>query len=242
MLLEDTELVRRGGLSEAAMKSATDAPISQEVDVTKATVPAAQLKNTAPPSPGDAEILTKSYDALTTADEMAAWGAAQARDGNFVAAVKALNEAIARDPGNPGHLTKLAEVRQSQGNSQAAVTLLNEAITKLPAADPEALKRILFNALYLGPAQGFLTAIPVAEKLQQMPTAADNASVQLWIASAYGQKYLWLTQNNGSPDDLADTRAKALAAAKRVVELSSDPKSLPRLTLRRLFDPVRPAG
>ena len=233
LLFEDTESLRKGPTKDE-LAASIKAPIAQ-ADLT--SVPE-QAAATAPKRPGDDAILSMDYNSMQTAEQFAAWGGAQARAGNLQAAVRALNEAISRDPNNVDYLLKLAEVRQGQGDGPGALVLLNEVRSKSKTPDPVLLKRVLLNALYLNPPDGFQTAIEILQDLEKIPKAIDDSSVQVWAAAAFGQQYRWLKQNLGGAADLAAARGKALAAAKRAVELSPAYDSGPRVFLRRVFNPA----
>jgi hypothetical protein len=73
----------------------------------------------------------------------------------------------------------------------------------------------------------------------QRGDAAPDPFVHLWRAAAEGQRYKWLLQNNGIEDEKRDARNQALEAVKKVIELSPDPKSSPRVLLRNMLDPAR---
>jgi len=233
LLLEDTESLRQGP-SQADLDEANSAPITQ-VDLDK--VPeqaAATMENVT----GDDALLKMDFKDLQTGEQFAAWGSAQARAGNLQVAARALNEAITREPSNVDYLLKLAEIRQAQGDGPGALHLLEEVLAKSQPPEPKLLKRVLLNALYLNPPDGFQKAIEILQQLEQVPGAADDPSVQVWAAAAYGQQYRWLKQNQGTDPELKIAREKALAAAKRAVELSPAYDSAPRVFLRRIFDPA----
>jgi hypothetical protein len=67
---------------------------------------------------------------------------------------------------------------------------------------------------------------------------AKDPNVHLWMAAAQGQRFAFLGQG-GDAAERNDARAKALAAARKVVELSPRPDSPPRVLLRGMLDPLR---
>jgi tetratricopeptide (TPR) repeat protein len=186
----------------------------------------------------DRKVLETSYQNLKTVDELAAWASAQARANNFQAAIRALQDAIAKDPEDVGLLLRLADIQERIGNRQAAYTLISEARQKRPD-DPDLLNRELLAALYLRPPDSFQKAFEIEKEILKHPKMAKDPFVHLWIAAAHGQRYQWLEENNGSNAEKEAERKAALAAVRKVVELASDPESEPRRFLRRLFDPER---
>lgn len=136
---------------------------------------------------------------------------------------------------------RLADVLEQQGSRDAARALIVEAQQK-GGDDVALLKRDLLQALYREPPEGFTAALEIAQKLLARRDAANDPFVHLWVAAAYGQKYLYLLKNNGSEADLKLARARALAAAKRVVELAPDPKTSVRTLLRNMLDPSQPGA
>jgi hypothetical protein len=103
--------------------------------------------------------------------------------------------------------------------------------------DPQLLKRQLYSSLYLDPPGGFQKALALTDKLMSDPRTANDPSVQLWKAAAEGQRFRWLSENNGKQEEKADARSKALDAIKRTIGLDQDPGSLSRSLLRQMFDP-----
>lgn len=190
-------------------------------------------------SPGDASFLKIAYSDLETASDYAAWGAAQARAGNLEAAERGMQGAVALDPHNVQYMIKLADIRQQQGRFQLAVSVLKEALEKSRSSDTERiLRRILYNALYIPQPLGFDLAKPAIDAFST-GVGSKSPIVQLWIAAAYGQRYDWLLANKGPEAKLAEARASALNAVRRVVELAPDPADPVRVTLRQIFDPER---
>ncbi|MGP1684834.1 MAG: hypothetical protein ACTS8S_21125, partial [Giesbergeria sp.] len=132
---------------------------------------------------------------------------------------------------------RLADVLERQGSPDAAKALIIEAQQK-GGDDLALLKRDLLKALYLGSPESFQTALPIAQKLLARPDGARDPFVHVWTAAAEGQKYYWLSQNNGAEADKQAARARALAEAKKVVELAPDPKSSTRILLQGMLDPA----
>ncbi|MEJ0038634.1 MAG: tetratricopeptide repeat protein [Gammaproteobacteria bacterium] len=189
------------------------------------------------PIPEDVAMLSKRYEDLRTTEEFAAWGSAQARAGNLQPAIRALSEAIAKQPGNKELLKKLAEVHALQGNWHASYTLYSDVSASQPDdRDPELLKNVLVASLYLGPPESFQKALALIERIQAIPGTADDPFVQLWTAAAQAQRYDWMSTDSQLRPAV---RAAALAAVKRVVALEPNPQAIVRNLLRQIFDPDR---
>jgi tetratricopeptide (TPR) repeat protein len=198
----------------------------------------ARLGLTAKPAPisEDEEILKIPYDQLKTTDQFAAWASAQARANNYQAAIRALQDAIAKDPNNSELLLRLADIQQRAGNARAVYALVGEARQK-NEDDPSLLKRQLYASLYLDPPDSFTKALAIADKIRAIPGMADDPAVQLWVACAQAQRYKWLIANNGNDDQKNDAKAKALAAVQRVVALEPKSDNITRVLLRNLINP-----
>src|SRR6185369_4486756 len=194
-------------------------------------------QGTTPSSSEDEKLLKIPYGALQTADQLAAWSSAQARAGNLQAANQGLRAAIVREPGRKDLLVRLADVLERQGSPDAARALIAEAESK-EGDNLALLKRDLLQALYEQPPGSFEKALSISEKLVVRPDGAKDPFVHLWTAAAYGQKFLWLTQNAGSEPEKQLSRGQAIASVRKVVELSPDPKSSARVLLRNLLDPT----
>jgi len=150
-----------------------------------------------------------------------------------------LRDAIAKEPGKKDYLVRLADVFDRQGSTQAAQALIAEAEQK-EGDNLSLMKRDLVQALYLPLPVSFQKALPIAEKLLARSDGANDPFVRLWTAAAEGQRYTWLSQNNGSEADKQNARARALAESKKVVELAPDPRSSARVLLRNMLEPTQP--
>ncbi|MDP2409079.1 MAG: hypothetical protein Q8M26_02210 [Pseudolabrys sp.] len=225
-LLTDVEAVigPTPALEEPAIKTALQTPIG------------GRGTNVTPSSTEDEQLLRVPYGALKTGAELAAWGSAQARAGNFQAANQALRDAIAKEPDKKDYLVRLADVLERQGSTQAAQALIAEAEQK-EGDNLALLKRDLVQVLYEPAPESFQKALPIAAKLLARPDGANDPFVRLWTAAAEGQRFAWLAQNNGSEADKQNARARALAEVKKTIELSPDPNSSARVLLRNMLDP-----
>jgi hypothetical protein len=197
----------------------------------------------APPSPEDVALAKLPRDSLQDPKQIVGWALAQARTGNLQIAEDALRDALQKEPDNDDIRLRIADVRRLRANYSGANEMFMEVINKTtePKKRAELLRRALYASLYIPPDEGFKQAILLSDQLLQMPDQA-TATIYLWRAAAYGQKYLWLKQNAGKPEELTDARAKALEAVKKVVELAPDYVSIERSLLRSLFDPATEGG
>jgi tetratricopeptide (TPR) repeat protein len=194
----------------------------------------------AEPTKNDDEIAQVPRGELVGTKQIVGWASAQARRGYYQIAEDALRDALQKDPENDDIRLRIAEVRQLRKNYSGASEMMNELIGR--AKDPEKkialLRRALLSALYMPPPAGFEEAIRLSDQLLAIQGGA-NAQVYLWRASAFGQKYDWLSKNSGSDKDKSEVADKALACIKKVVELAPNPQSAERNLLRQLYDPAR---
>lgn len=171
----------------------------------------------------DAAQLARPRASLTHPVEIAAWGAAQARAGNLQAAQEALQTAHEMVPADPVYRQLLAKVLSAMGDRRASQQL-----------GPDPWLEV-FNALYDPAPEGFAKAIEKGETLaRDREGGTKSASLHLWLASAYGQKYAFEKARNASEEVLAPIKAKALAEAKSAIDI--DPAVLP--ALRGLWNPA----
>lgn len=74
-------------------------------------------------------------------------------------------------------------------------------------------------ALYAPPPIGYETALQIAARLRsEMPDIEDNASFQVALACAYGQKFRDLTEDGREQAERDEVRRKALDAVKKAIE------------------------
>jgi hypothetical protein len=184
-----------------------------------------KIEPAAPGSPlaeADAALLNTPREQLRSPLEIAAWGAAKARAGDLDAASNALEDALSMAPDDPVFRQLLATVYSAQGKYEESQEL---------GADPWLE---VFNALYEPPPQGFTTAIQRGHALsaKEAEGAPKSASLHLWLACAYGQKYAYEQRQSASPDALAAIKASALAESKAAIAI--DPAALD--TLRSVWD------
>jgi tetratricopeptide (TPR) repeat protein len=174
----------------------------------------------------DTALLAAPRESLTTPLQIAAWGAAQARAGRLDLAQTSLEYAHAMLPDDPIYRQLLAKIYAAQGNRRASQQL-----------GPDPWLEV-FNSLYEPPPEGFTKAIEKGEALAAKERAADaapkSASLHLWLACAYGQKYLYEKGQNAIEATLTDIKTKALAHAREAIDI--DRTVLP--TLRSVWNPA----
>ncbi len=195
----------------------------------------------ADPTPGDEKLLAFGFDDLSTPQEFAAWGSAQARAGNLEAAETALRRANVLAAGDPTVLRRLAEVRALKGDLRGAVENLAEAAHKQPGTW-RIKRRELFYSLYLPPRDGFARAIPIADALAEHPEGGKDPMVHLWRACASRSAPSLASARGAGQDDLRADREAALAAVRKVVALRTDPKDSVRVLLAKLLAPKPDRG
>ena len=189
------------------------------------------------PTEADHKIITVPYANVRKAEELEAWAKAQARVGNLAAATKAIEDAVATYPQNRALQQTRAAIAFKRGEFENAADLLRKMGADRPN-DEKIARDKLFSSLYLKKPDSFTKAIDIADRLlQQSPAAAKDAYVQALIAAAYGQKTEWLIQTDRKPE-AEESKAKALEAVKKVVELKPDRNASERVLLRQLLDPA----
>lgn len=177
----------------------------------------------------DKAILALSRDALKLPQEIAAWGAAQARAGNLTAAKTALESAHSAEPANSDIRQLLAKVYSVLGMRVEAERLGQDA----PKSEIDVL-----NALYDEPPAGFERAIVIAEELAKKEGLTKGARLHMYLACAYGQKYGYMKVELKSP---AEELAKVKERVVREIEIAiaADPET--RVVLHGAWKPARGA-
>ncbi len=240
-LISDTErMLDGGGLDADAIKISFNAGV---LGPSLGGNP--MLVRPARPTPQDTQLVAFPYSSLSTALDYAAWGAAQARSGNYLAAVRAMTDAIAQEPGNESYLMLLADVRRLQRMPRAEFDVLQEMVNR-GGADDDLMRRQLLVALYTAPPDGFRFVI---EQVTSPNFALGNdPDVLLYYASALGQEVKWLRNNPGTrtpqevEEAVAAIRAKVLKALTQIETSLPDRTKGARRIARLLFDPSRPGG
>lgn len=168
----------------------------------------------------DRALLSTPLQSLSTSKEMAAWGAAQARAGNLTAAQTALEEAHKVDPGDADIRQQLATVYTARGMGTEADRLMPEDATAI------------YNALY--EKDGFNRAIDIGERLIKKPGTDKNATLHIWLACAYGQKYKSVKNQNPTDPALPGIKQLVLREIDTAIAASSNSREL----LRSVWKPV----
>ncbi|SFU96539.1 MULTISPECIES: tetratricopeptide repeat protein [unclassified Methylobacterium] len=236
-----TEGIQRAGLPAETVAAANDAGIAADA---RAVGAAAGARIGTPLGPAasvaaDAVVRGYGFDELVSADEFAAWGAAQARARNHEAAETALRRANALAPDDVRILRRLAEVRMLRGDLRGASETLAEARAKAPD-DPRVRRQELLLSLYLPPPDGFARARALADSLATDARTDRDPMVHLWRACAYGQAHRWFSERGSGADEMRAARDAALSSVRSVVELVPDPASPVRGLLGTLLDPGIP--
>lgn len=246
-LLSDTEGVLEGQVSKEAVQASVDAPV---VDLS----PEALNDRTEPGAAkarklkSDEELSSTPESESATAEELAARASAQARKGNFQAAMAIIDRAVAQAPDDPKLLLRSAEIALVQGNHQRAGRLFTEvrAKDKDSASDPNVLKQELFNALYIPPPDGFREALRVGTPMLTNAATKDDPWVMMWVAAAHGQECQY-AKNNSQSANTIDTKASRDAALKllkqiKVMAPSNANAASAFAFAQKLFDPVKYSG
>jgi hypothetical protein len=238
LLFADIEMAAEpqfGNFEPKILNAVLQAPISSGLTDIRTRTSDTPVRAAPAPISEDKKILDIPYENLKTTEQLAAWASAQARANNFSAAIRALQDAIAKEPNDRDLLLRLADIQERRGNARAVYDLVNEARHK--SQDPAILKRELLASLYLNPPESFQKAIPIADELARNADAAKDPLVWVWTAAAQGQRFRWLSENNGDDAQRRDARDRAFGAIQRVISLAPVPSSYPRTLLRQLFDP-----
>jgi hypothetical protein len=138
----------------------------------------------------DAALLALPLSALNTSRELAAWGAAKARNNDLESATVALQQATQSDPSDPQAKQALATVYTAQSRKTEAQKVLQ--------GQDQDNEVGLFVALYQDPPAGFTRAIQIGSRLEKRPDAETNLNLHVWLACAYGQQHAFATANNDS--------------------------------------------
>jgi len=159
----------------------------------------------------DRMILSKKLQELTTAREVAAWAAAQARRGNLETAQIAIEDALQGEP-DDADIKKLAAVIYSATGQHAES---NRLLSDQPESDIS-----VFNALYQPPPEGFNNASQIGETLLKQPAQQKNANLRVWMACAYGQQYGYEANRNASADQLQQIKGKVLGEINAALQVN----------------------
>lgn len=176
----------------------------------------------------DAALLALPLNALNTPRELAAWGAAKARNHDLESATVALQQATQADPSDPLAKQALATVYAAQSRKADAQKVLEGTDQDNEVG--------MFIALYEEPPGGFTKALEIGKRLQQKPEADSNLNLHIWLACAYGQQHAYAKSRNDT-----EQMAEAEKQVEREVEIAVriDPQKAKPM-LRKFWMP--PAG
>jgi tetratricopeptide (TPR) repeat protein len=173
----------------------------------------------------DRSLLNTPRLSLKTPLQKAAWGAAQARAGNYTDAQSALEDAVSSEPNNSDFKQQLAKIYTILGNRTQADKLLNN----VPATEVAVL-----NALYEPKPEGFEKAIQMGETLLQKDEFRKDPSLRVWMACAYAQQYGFRQSQQAPQQELASIKQKVLNEIDAAIALDPSTKQW----LRSLWKPA----
>ncbi|CUW40526.1 conserved membrane protein of unknown function(containing TPR-like domain,247-408) [Magnetospirillum sp. XM-1] len=168
----------------------------------------------------DNVLLGLPLEKLTTPQQIAAWGVAHARANKLDEAAVALESALRSDPDNKDFARSLMAVYTAQ-NRMDKVNALRQQIDL-----PYTRMMDVLSALYEPPPGGFTEAIRLGKHLLRKIDPKNLATLNVWLACAFGQQYQYLSQrieaergeNEARAEELAEARKNALAHVKAALE------------------------
>jgi len=153
----------------------------------------------------DRALLDTPLQKISTTEEIAAWGAAQARAGNLTAAKTGLAQAVQSDPQNSTYPVLLATVQLMDGQPADA----RKTIDQLPKNTNTRLLDLVVS-LYEPEPDGFTTALKIGQEIEKDIPAGRRDDFNVWMACAYSQRYAYLVKTEAD-DSLRNTaRSDAL--------------------------------
>lgn len=183
--------------------------------------------STAPAKQAVKQVLSQSFDTLTTPDDQITWGKASLAAGNYEDSQRALRSAISQVGDRPD--AALAYVQALYGASNTPdyatiVSVLEGARRRVDSTTNLSIRqRIteeLLNAyLYSDPPAGFKAALRLLDEY----LAGDGkgrADAYVYGAAAHGQKYAWLKVRNDA--GAATELPIVLALSKKAIDLGGD--------------------
>jgi hypothetical protein len=159
----------------------------------------------------DAALLALPLSSLNTPRELAAWGAAKARNNDLESATVALQQATQSDPSNSLAKQALATVYAAQSRKTEAQEVLQDQDSEVG----------LFIALYQDPPAGFTKALEIGSELLKKPGAATNLNLHIWLACAYGQQHAFA---KASGDNALVDKARNNAVREIEIAMGIDPE------------------
>jgi hypothetical protein len=176
----------------------------------------------------DAALLALPLSAINTPRELAAWGAAKARNNDLESAAVALQQATQADPVDPVAKQALATVYAAQARNVEAQQTLEGTNQDNEVG--------MFLSLYQDAPGGFTKAIDIGKRLLQNPGADANLNLHIWLACAYGQQHAY-AQSKSDTEGMAAAEKQVEREVGIAVRIDAD-KAKPML--RKFWHP--PAG
>jgi len=183
--------------------------------------------------------LTTQLDASTA--NLATTGAILA--GNTDRALAAAKLALSKAQNDPNaHLNYAIALHLNDGDPKEIQRELETAAGLIPEDVDLAEKEDLYNSvvyffLYLPAPVGFTKAIQYGEAFLKR-YKPSSASIWVNLACAYAQQLAYLQQSHGSPEELAESRDKALSAVRTALTLDPDSRSRFKELLHGSADPL----
>lgn len=175
-------------------------------------------------------LVSRSLDQPSSPSDAAALAKAQLSLGEYAQAVDAYSKLVAESPDDIMLRLEYAGALFHKGDRPSAKNQLLEAhkrITSNTSRDEKerVYAALTFQSLYEAPPIGFEESIKYGEEYVRDAQNPQSGRIWLNLASAYGQRMAWIIQND--PDNeqsKADTRSKALNAARRAVAFGAELK------------------
>lgn len=173
----------------------------------------------------DRQVLATPLEAMNSATQLAARGAARARSGDLSSARTLMGEAATSDPANRNIQAMLATLDAALGQDSAA----SFQPTQAPSAPAPAQRDLLKEP----PPDGFRKAISIGETPSVAANGANDSGFHVDMARAYGQQYAYEKAQGAQAEALAAIKDKALSQIQAAISL--DPAT--RNRLRSLWQP-----
>ena len=188
------------------------------------------------------QIVGQSLDQLSTREDITIWARVQLSQGNYDRAVAGYAKAVGLAPDDiklrleyatalfydKSHITQVRDQLMQAYNLMKAAPNVSQDVKR------KVYRSITYHFLFQPPPEGFSKAIQFGEEYINDPANQPVVSGALWanLASAYGQKVQWLTENRETIPDAAtqlrQARDAALNAVRKAIEI--DPGWKQKLT------------
>ncbi|MEH3120281.1 MAG: hypothetical protein PGN25_22540 [Methylorubrum populi] len=169
-------------LFDSMEEAAADADIVLAQDQLQLNIKGNELQPATDPAVANADrsLLKLPMHAMETPRQLAAWGVARARVGEWPAALTAVEQAAVADPKDILIKDALAKLYTVQNRRPDAERVLRDA----PPTDTAVLW-----ALYEPAPDGFRRAIQLGETILADPKQGHSVNLRVWLACAYGQQH-----------------------------------------------------